>query len=121
MVWIMKDWSDSWADCIGYSSLMNNLPSRPKKKEPKMLKKLVRKAITIWCLYGVVKLCVVINPFLFAVAKSLSENNPVGQPWGREPAGDVVIVWLFTIAGVALFAGLNFAFNKLTDWIWSGK
>lgn len=75
-----------------------------------MLKKMLHRVFVIWCLYGLVKLCIFVNPWLFRLAKVIKpvyEDNSEWEfiedvPWNSSSPEQIITLWLFVF--VCLFA-----------------
>ena len=84
-----------------------------------MFKKLLHRVVVVWCLYGLVRLCILVNPLLFMLCRIS------GLKWNSDTAmditepGHVLGVWV----AFALTAGLLFllgaAVHAFSNWFFS--
>jgi len=56
--------------------------------------------IALWCVAGVIALCIAINPLLFRFANMVTPVD--GVPWDSGDATQIVYVWFVTIVAVGL-------------------
>ena len=75
--------------------------------------KLLRRAMVVWCVYGIVKLCILVNPLLFWVAGKVTPYyydrsmypSLKSVTWDSSSPEQIVCVWLIALLG-AIVAGI---------------
>ncbi len=92
-----------------------------------MIKGILRKSATGWCLYGLYLLLTVIHPLIFWVAARIKPNFESNEDWkyldnvswdSSEPE-QVVVVWLCTAVACGVVAGAYFGLTALCEYIWT--
>lgn len=79
-----------------------------------MIAKLVRRLIIIWCLWGVIRLCIFMHPFLMGVAKRADPNYFVRSPASVE---DGAIVWFILLLGAIVVVVIVAAIHCFSSWL----
>ena len=82
-----------------------------------MILKLIRRAIVIWVGYGIVKLCILLNPYLFALARLTGPNFDEGQPLDHTDPTQVIIMWFTSLLAIGLLCLAVYLIHRLTAWI----
>ena len=109
--------------------LCNVLPDFPlyhkplkKAKEKAMWKKikhLIRMAGTCWLLYGIVKLVILVNPFIYQLW------HLVPMPWdGKEMTecwGNTVLPWVFSVMGIVAICAFVYGLHKFTEFFFGER
>ena len=75
--------------------------------------KLLRRAMMVWCVYGIVKLCILVNPLLFWVAGKVRPyyydrsmySSFKSVTWDSSSPEQIVYVWFIALLG-AIVAGI---------------
>ncbi len=87
------------------------------------MKSLVRKAMVAWCLYGVVKLCIFVNPWVFKVVGMIGIRPADGGPLMVGNIPHTVVVWAVALlcsgATIGLLALANYAYKSFAAWLFS--
>lgn len=80
-----------------------------------MAKKMLHRIVVVWCLYGLVRFCIWLNPLVFRVARILDSS--------LDPKDGIAIfmVW-FSILVIAFVAVLIFtAIHAFSNWFFNEK
>ena len=93
------------------------------------MRSLARKAVVAWCLYGVVRIFVFVNPWLFRLLtlwKPYYDSNERWkyidpEPWDSTAVEQIIEVWFCTVVGVGILCGALFLLHKLSDCILTKK
>ena len=78
-----------------------------------MLKKILRMITVTWCLYGVVRLCILVNPLVFRVAKLI---KPL---WNQTDNFHIFIVWTTVLVVVVLAIIFYGVIQLFFDWVFN--
>lgn len=94
-----------------------------------MAKKLFHRIVIVWCLYGLVRFCIFINPLVFRAAKfikpQLEDNNSWSSipnvEWNHESIGQIMLVWVFVLVGTFVVLLIIAAIHNFSNWFFNEK
>jgi len=90
--------------------------SEPQVKENKMFKKALHRVVVIWCLYGLAKVCIFVNPLLFKVWAMIS---PIGYPPILGDGADTFGVWAISILAVTVLVIVYCGVHRFSNWFFN--
>lgn len=86
------------------------------RKDRSMFKKALHRIVVVWCLYGLVKLCIFVNPLMFGVwAMVLPKDDPPILGDG----GHTFTLWCGTIIVFATLALAGYGIHRFSDWFFN--
>jgi len=77
-----------------------------------MFRKLLRRIAILWCLYGLVKVCIFVNPWLFCVAKMIKPY----EPWDSTSAFQISLVWAVVLFALGIAGIICCVIHYLSEW-----
>lgn len=80
------------------------------------IKKLLRRATVVWCLYGLGLICIWIHPMLGWLFRQANMTNET-MGTGFEAAG----IWFFLVIGLALLTFAGFCIHWFSNWFFNEK
>lgn len=94
-----------------------------------MIKKMLHRVTVVWCLYGLVRLCIFVNPLLFRLMKlfmPVYEDNSAYQhipdePWNPADPEQILMVWFLVIVAIGIIVGISAAIHHFANWFFSTK
>lgn len=98
---------------------------KPKKKEKgaiemKWLKKLMRRAIIVWCLWGLMWLVVVLNPYICKLSKLFDTILP-GAPLELSDRAHIALGWFYIVLALGIVICIRFFLYILAQWLFNEK
>lgn len=108
----------------------NETEDEPKKKRRKnMIKKALHRITVVWCLYGLVRLCMFVNPLVFRVAKMIKpfwDDNSAyhsidNELWNVADPYQIVYVWFFVAVTIGVIALILSGINEFSNWFFNTK
>lgn len=98
--------------------LMYDLKGNKKRKgrQMKWLAKVLRRVIVLWCVYGLVRICVWANPFVMKLAKLVFAEDFVYNP-GASTAG----IWFLLILALGGIVLAIYALHCFAAWLFNEK
>lgn len=100
------------------------------RKERSMIKKTLQRIFVIWCLYGLVRLCIVVNPLVFALARIVygpawddnSRWNGIADiPWDSGSGEQIAVVWVWVVIAVGALALAGYGVHCFSNWFFGTK
>ena len=94
-----------------------------------MIKKCLHRITVVWCLYGLVRVCIFANPWMFRLAKIIApvwEDNSAYRsledvPWSTTDPFQIFVVWFCVCAAAFVVFLILAAIHNFTDWFFSTK
>ena len=83
-----------------------------------MIKRILHRVVILWCLCGLVKLCIFLNPLVFFVWTMVL---PANDPPVLGNTEHVAILWLSSIIAFGVFAFACWALHLFSDWFFGTK
>ena len=91
-----------------------------------MFKKLLHRITVVWCLYGLVRLCILFNPWVFRIAKLIkpfnyesSINPSFNEAWDSGDIGQIMEVWFFVAIIIVIVALASFGIHHFANWFFN--
>ncbi len=92
-----------------------------------MCRKVLRRLVIMWCIFGTWKCCVFANPWLFRVAEMIfpywDDNSRWGslenELWDAGSWQQRIFVWFWTILAIALVVGAIAVMHAFTAWLFN--
>jgi len=114
-----KAGSGQWTDISSPSKINKPLKKAKEKTMWKKIKHLIRMAGTCWLLYGIVKLVILVNPFIYQLW------HLVPMPWdGKEMTecwGNTVLPWVFSVMGIVAICAFVYGLHKFTEFFFGER
>jgi hypothetical protein len=84
-----------------------------------MFKKLLHRATIAWCIYGLARLCVFVNPLVFKVLKLWKPVFMLDDKWNHKSPEQILIVWMCVLTGVFVFFMIFAAIHAFSSWFFN--
>ena len=92
------------------------------QKGRKIMKKLLHRIIVIWCLYGLGRLCIFVNPLLFRFAPLLgSWSNDPTDTWDSSRPDQIFLVWIVAFGALGTIFLAYLGVRAFADWLFSSS
>jgi len=93
--------------------------NKTKRKEGRrMIKKALHRITVVWCLYGLARFCILINPLLIRLFKLVGLGESF---YGLDEWGDIAMMWFLTLCGVAVLVFIGIAIHHFANWFFNTK
>ena len=106
-----------YADQKRLSECMKRNKILLKGKLMKVLPKILRRGIVLWCLYGLARLAILVNPLVLAFGVWVDGYFPNPSSTAESNVGG----WLLVIIGLAVLCVVSFAVHKFSTWLFNEK
>jgi len=105
-----------WEDIVKIIMPSNLKQKSKQKQEIKiMFKKALHRIVVVWCLYGLVRFCIIVNPLLFLVHKTLGIKF---QP-DTSLAEQTTALWIIAVIIIAAAVAASIAVHKFSNWFFN--
>lgn len=92
-----------------------------------MVKKLLHRITVVWCLYGLVRGCILVNPLAFRFVKIFSplyDDNSMYHslpdiPWSVADPVHVLIVWFWVCLCVCVALAIIAGIHHFANWFFN--
>ena len=91
-----------------------------------MIKKLLHRITVVWCLYGLIRLCIFANPWVFRIAKmyrplfykSRASDN-FNESWDIADPYQIIFVWFWVAVALGLVLAACAVIHIFSDWFFN--
>jgi hypothetical protein len=97
--------------CAGYDKLIER-----KGQKMNWLAKVLRRAVVLWCVYGLVQVGILVNPMVAGIGNFLAAEDAAGHPVQCNILGWVICFGALVIVGVACTA-----IHKFSTWLFNER
>lgn len=101
--------------CTNFCSKPKENP-KSKGKNMKLLPKILRRIIVVWCLYGVARLCILMNPHVLWIGAQVGPDNSQHQIIADATEG-----WSLCITAVGLCLLASYGIHCFSSWLFNEK
>jgi len=92
-----------------------------------MFKKLLHRITVVWCLYGLVRVCIIANPLAFRlikIFKPLWDDNSrwshlEDEPWNMADPFHIVCVWFWVAVGIVVIMAISAGIHHFANWFFN--
>lgn len=89
---------------------------KSKGNKMKVLPKILRRAIVVWCLYGLYEIVLLVHPFVRTLALASYERSP--EIYDNK-VDAITSYWLLCISAVFIFVAGSYGVHKFSAWLFN--
>lgn len=82
-----------------------------------MIKKTLHRIVIVWCIYGLVRVCIWVNPLLFWVANIIDPD----YEWDKADWGEIFALWAITTVLILVVILIFVAIHAFSNWFFNEK
>ncbi len=92
-----------------------------------MVGKMFRRIVIVWCIYGLVRICVFLNPWLFRLCKIIKPHFEDNSKWSTIPSIEwdcastlqILAVWIITLIVALIGFLIVLAIHSFSGWFFN--